>query len=65
MVQSQSISDERPIESTGPVVIPTEKFQDLHDAIDKLETAQLGDSSSSSSSVSNPTLGELFHMKIT
>lgn len=67
MEQSKSKSSHKTIETTGPIVKPTETFHDIHDAIDKLEDDLFGDSTSSTSvnSIQSPTLGELLHMKIT
>lgn len=45
----------------------TEIFQDLYDAIEKMEIESIPDSSTSTSKelAPNPTLGELLDMKIT
>lgn len=64
MAQSESTTIEKSIDSERQIVVTTDSFQDLHDAIDKLENARLGHSSSSTRSVSYPTLGELLHMRI-
>ena len=60
---------DRVIETDEPIDKPTDTFHDIHDVIEKLEDNLLGHShshsSTSISSVSNPTLGELLEMEIT